>query len=99
MGFKQIRTSDISGATIADDKVITVIVRSEGKQFDATAEELAPIKRLTNVVELELKHPDGRTEEIIANKADFDKVVTPEVLKRADSLRGRRNGYSPRNGD
>ncbi|WP_138443423.1 hypothetical protein [Sinomonas susongensis] len=98
MGFRQIRTSDITGATIDDNKVITVVVRAAGKQFDTTAEEIAPLKRVTNVVQLELKHANGKTEEILVDKADFDKLVTADVLKRADSLRGRRQGYSPKNG-
>lgn len=99
MGYKQIRTSDISGAVLADDQVITVVVRSEGKLFDATKEELTGLKRVTNVVELELRHPDGETEEILVSKADFDKVVTAEVLANADNIRGRRNGYRPPNGE
>lgn len=98
MGYVSRRTSDISGQIIEDDKVITVVVRSAGKLFDATAEELAPLKRVNNVVELELRHPDGKNEEILVNKADFDKLVTPELLEKADSIRGRRNGYRP-NGD
>lgn len=95
MGYVSKRTSDISGEIVAEEAVITVVVRSLGKLFDATAEELTPLKRVTNVVELELRHPDGSSEEIIVTKADFEKVVTPEVLANADSIRGRRNGYRP----
>lgn len=95
MGYKSIRTSDISGNILPDDKVITVVVRSAGKLFDASAEELEGLKRVTNVVELELRHADGSSEEIIVSKGDFDKVVTPEVLAAADNIRGRRNGYKP----
>jgi hypothetical protein len=96
MGYKSIRTSDISGEIVEDDKVVTVVVRSVGKLFDAKAEELEGLKRLTNVVELELRHADGNTEEIIVSKTDFDKVVTAEVLANADSIRGRRNGFTPK---
>lgn len=96
MGYKSIRTSDISGDIVEDDKVVTVVVRSVGKLFDAKAEELEGLKRVTNVVELELRHADGNTEEIIVSKADFDKVVTAEVLANADSIRGRRNGFTPK---
>lgn len=100
MGFVSKRTSDISGAIIDDDQVITVIVRSLDKKFDATAEELSSLKRLTNVIEVELQHPDGREEEIIVNRSEFDKVVTEDVLHRADTVRGRRQGFRPtRNGD
>jgi hypothetical protein len=96
MGYKSIRTSDISGEIVEDDQVVTVVVRSVGKLFDAKAEELAGLKRVTNVVELELRHPDGNSEEIIVSKADFDKVVSEEVLAKADSIRGRRNGFTPK---
>ena len=89
------RTSDISGEIVSDDAVITVVVRSLGKLFDVTAEELLPRKRVTDVVELELRHPDVTSEEVIVTKADFDKLVTPEVLANADSIRGSRIGYRP----
>lgn len=35
MGYKSIRTSDISGDIVEDDQVVTVGVRSVGKLFDA----------------------------------------------------------------
>lgn len=95
MGYKQIRTSDISGQVLADDQVVTVVVRSLGKLFDASAEELAGLKRVTNVVELELRHSNGENEEILVGKSDFDKLITQELLDKADSIRGRRNGYRP----
>lgn len=98
MGYRNIRTSDISGKVLQDDEVVTVVIRSLGKQFDAAPGELAALKPLTNVVEVELRHPDGKTNDFIVSQADFDKVVTPEVLAVADGLRGRRNGYKP-NGD
>lgn len=96
MGYKNIRTSDISGKILEDDQVITVVVRGLGKLFDASADELEGMKRLNNVVEIELRHPDGNTEEFITSKTDFDKVVTPEVLAAADNIRGRRNGFTPK---
>jgi hypothetical protein len=96
VGYKNIRTSDISGKTLEDHEVITVVVRGLGKLFDASKEELDGLKRLNNVVEIELRHPDGNTEEFITSKTDFDKVVTPEVLAAADNIRGRRNGFTPK---
>lgn len=60
MGFVSRRSSEISGQIIDDDQVITVIVRSLDKTFDAAGEELAGLKRLTNVIEVELQHPGGR---------------------------------------
>lgn len=96
VGYKNIRTSDISGKVLDDDQVITVVVRDLGKLFDASAEELAGLKRLTNVVEVELRHPDGKEESFIVSKGDFDKLVTEEVLANADNIRGRRNGFTPK---
>lgn len=47
-----------------------------------------------------MQHPDAREEGIIVNTGEFDKIVTEEVLQRADTVRGRRNGFRPtRNGD
>lgn len=82
MGYKSIRTSDIRGEVVEDDQVVTVVVRAEGKLFDAKPEELAPLKPLTNVVELELRKPDGSSEEVIVSRADFDKVVTLKSSQR-----------------
>lgn len=95
MAFKSIRVSDLTGKELADDDVVTVVVRSENKVFDASAEELASIKRLANVVELELRHANGDTEQVICTQAEFDKVVSADVLAKADSTRGRRTGFSP----
>ncbi len=96
MGYKNIRTSDISGKVLEDDQVITVVLRGLGKLFDASAEELEGLKRLTNVVEVELRHADGKEESFIVSKTEFDKLVTEEVLANADSIRGRRNGFIPK---
>ena len=99
MGFKQIRTSDLTGKELDDAQVVTVLVREAGKLFDASAEELKDLKPVANVMELEYRHADGRTESVLVNKAEFAKVVPAEVLERADSIRGRRSGFSPRNGN
>lgn len=95
VGYKSILTSDISGEVLADDKMITVVIRSERKLFDASDEELTELKRITNVVEIEFRPADGSTEEFIVNISDFEKVVTPEVLAVVDNIRGRRNGFKP----
>lgn len=95
MAYKSIRVSDLSGATLADDQVVTVVVRAAGKLFDASSEELTGLKPLTDVVELEYRYPDGKTQEVIVSKSSFDKLVTPEMLANADSIRGRRNGFRP----
>lgn len=96
MGFRQIRTSDLTGNELKDNEVITVTVKSAGKVFDASAEELAGLKRLNNVVELDLKHPDGTVETVLCSQTEFGKIVTPEKLESFDQSRGRRAGFSPR---
>lgn len=98
MAYRSIRISDISGETLSEDQLVTVVVRSAGKIFDASEQELASLKRLTNVEQLELRHANGKTEEILVDKAEFQKLVTAEVLARADAIRGRRSGFSPKAG-
>jgi hypothetical protein len=95
LAFKSVRVSDLTGKELKDEEVVTVVVRAEGKVFDSSAEELSSIKRLTNVVELELRHANGDTEQIICTQAEFEKVVSADVLAKADSTRGRRTGFSP----
>lgn len=99
MGFKQIRTSDLTGNELKDQDVVTVAVKSAGKVFDASSEELSTLKRLNNVVELELRHPDGNIESVLCSQAEFTKIVPAEKLETFDQLRGRRSGWSPRKGE
>lgn len=94
----QVRTSDVSGDDLADEDVVTVTYRDAEKRFDASKEELAALKRVNNAVSLEYRYPDGTTENVLVNRADFDKLVTPEILEKADSIRGRRSGFRPGNG-
>jgi hypothetical protein len=100
MGFKQVRTSDLSGVDLADDQVVTVVVKThpdalESKIFDASVDELSGLKAMTNLVELELRAPSGVTSSIVVSKTDFAKLVTDEKLEKLDSARGRRTGFRP----
>lgn len=95
MGIRNVRFSDLSGKTLDDETAVTVVVRSAGKLFDADIKELAALRRVTDVVELELRHGDGKVEQILVNQADFNKLVSKEVLAGADTIRGRRRGYKP----
>lgn len=96
MAFRQVRISDLTGNEIKDADVVTVVIRTEGKVFDATAEELSTLKRLSNVVELEYKHPDGSVESVLCTQTEFAKLVPPEKLAGFDAARGRRTGFSPK---
>ena len=100
MGFKTIRTSDLSGVDVADEQLVTVVVRthpdiSETKQFDAAADALSGWKAMTNLVSLELKRPDGRVTELTVTLDAFNKLVPAEVLAGASGTRGRRPGFRP----
>lgn len=95
MGFRQIRTSDLTGEEIKDNEVLTVVVKSASKVFDTTAEEMAGLKRMTNVFELEYRYADKEPETVLCTKAEFEKVVSTEKLESFDSARGRRSGFSP----
>lgn len=98
MAYKQIRTSNLTDRVLKDDEVVMVICREAGKVLDAHPEELAGLKRVSNVVELEFRHPDGRSESVLVSRADYEKVFTKEILDEADNIKGRRKGYSPTNG-
>ena len=98
MGYKSIRTSDISGQDLSDDEVVTVVVKDAGKVFDATKEELASLKPIGNYVELEYRFPDGDVKTVLVSKASFAQLIPDDKLAGFDSHRGRRAGFSPRNG-
>ena len=98
IGFKQIRTSDISGEIIVDAELLTVTVRNEGKVFDCRASELAGLKEMTGLVELEVRAADNTTRRLVVTAKDFYAVVPKEIVDNADSTRGRRSGYRPGSG-
>src|SRR4028118_1500575 len=100
MGYKTIRTSDLTGAVLEAPQVVTVIVRShpqltEPTPFDAGADEVAALRSRQDLVVLELKRADGTGETVICSVEDFDAVVPAEVVRNAPGTRGRRPGYSP----
>lgn len=101
MGFKQIRTSDLTGAVLEDNNVLTVIVKShpdlggENKVFDTSQEELKDLKTVEGLVELEVKDVAGNTHELFVNTAELAKVIPVEKLKSFDNARGRRTGFRP----
>jgi hypothetical protein len=100
IGYRSIRVSDLSGQIIPENEVLTVIVRNhadspENKVFDCTAAELAELQGLDDIVELELKWPNGVTQTVVTTRENFDTVVPPEQLKGFDSARGRRSNYRP----
>lgn len=94
MGFKQIRTSDISGEVLSDEDVVTVVVKNEGKVFDCKADEIKSLKPLNgNIIELEIKRNGDEPQRILVADKDFYAVVPREVVEKADSSRGRRSGF------
>lgn len=93
MGFKQLRTSDLSGEIVEDDKVLTVSV--DGKVFDCTGEELKALKTVEGLLELEVRDSGGQSWTLYATKAEFGKLVTDEKLASFDAVRGRRSGFRP----
>ena len=99
MGYKQLRVSDISGRELTNGEAVTVVVKGAGKVFDAHIDELAPLKGVNNVVELEYRYSNGETKTALVTKTEFNKLITDEQLAGFDSSRGRRSGYSPRTAD
>ena|ERR1700757_4762227 len=95
MGYVQIRTSDLSGAELKDNEVVTVNVIDAGKLFDCHPDELAQLKTLNNVYKLQLRYASGQVADVLVTKAEFEKLVPPEKLESFPSNRGRRPGFSP----
>ena len=102
MGFKNIRTSDLSGDIIPDEKVLTVVIKGhpdldgESKVFDTTGDELAPLKTVTGLVELEVRDTNsGQSWSQYVTKAELAKLVPDEKLRSFDNARGRRTGFRP----
>jgi hypothetical protein len=93
MAYANIRLSDISGAQLQEDKVVVVVV--EGRVLDCAREELAGLKAVANMVELNLRNPDGSTERIICARADWDKLMPKEKFEKLDASRGRRSNFRP----
>lgn len=97
MAFRQIRVSDVSGKELDDAELVTVLVRLDGesKVVDVAAEEIANLKTVNGLVELEIKPANGPERTVFVTKTELGKVIPDEVLKRADSARGRRKNFSP----
>jgi hypothetical protein len=98
MAFRQVRVSDLTGNELADSDVVTVVVKQAGKVFDAARDELVGLKPVTNVQELEYRFPSGEVQTVLVSKVEFSKLVPDEKLETFDSSRGRRSGFSPKNG-
>lgn len=100
MAFRQIRVSDVSGKELTDEELVTVLVRLDGesKVVDLAAEEIANLKTVNGLVELEIKPASGPERTVFVTKAELGKVIPDEVLQKADNARGRRKGFSPSNG-
>ncbi|SNT46520.1 hypothetical protein SAMN05421642_12329 [Rhodococcoides kyotonense] len=97
MGFKQVRTSDISGKELHDDEVINIVVRTHGKlsepkQIDVAEAEIAPLKTTSGLAELEYRRPYGTSTTVFTTETELDNVVPLKVLQDADGIRGRRRG-------
>jgi hypothetical protein len=84
---------------LQDDQVVNVVVRhpdhEEGRQFDASQEELKALKTVGNLVALEYRLADGSSQEVFSTVAEFAKVVPAEKFQTFDQLRGRRKGFRP----
>lgn len=96
MGRKIVPISDISGRDLTDDELVTVVVKSAGRKFDAGRDELAALKTVNNVEELEYQYPNGERQTVLVTKAELNKLVPQEKLESFDSNRGRRTGMSPK---
>ena len=100
MGFKTLRTSDLSGRLLEDEDVVNVVIRAAPgidapKQFDCSWDEIATLVTIADLVSLEVRLPDGTTQELSCTAEEFGKVVPDRVVAEAAGLRGRRPGQRP----
>lgn len=96
--------SDITGTEGDEKDFVTLVVREhpsiqEPKALDVLPDEIAALKGAGDLVMLEVRKPDSTVSQLIVPLADFRKLVKDDALKNARSLRGRRPGFSPRNGN
>ena len=92
--------SDISGTEAADSEFITLIVRHhpatrEAKALDVLPPEIAQFNETSDLVTLEVGNgAEKRT--ILVPLADFRRLVSDDVVRKARPTRGRRPGFSTR---
>ena len=91
--------SDISGVEANEDAFVTLIVRrhkgvDEAKSLDVLPTEIENLKEAADLVTLEIRQ-DGVTRQLVTTLTEFRKLVSDEVVVKAQGLRGRRIGYSP----
>lgn len=101
MAKEQVTRSDVTKNLIPDNEVVNVVVKGhpkldEAKQIDSCAEELAPLKFATGLVEVEFRPASGQNYSRFVTAAELEKVIPLDILQAADGTRGRRPGTSPR---
>lgn len=101
MGFVTRRISDLTGAELSDEQVVSVVIRNhpaadgDNKVFDTSAEELKALKTVDGLIELEVKTNGGTPTTVFCTSAELGKLVTDEKIKGFDSARGRRSNWRP----
>lgn len=97
MAYKTVRLSDVTGAELKDDEVVTLTIRLDDdvKQADTTQEELKTLKTVTGLVEIEVKIAVGEGYRVYATRAELEKWIGADKLKALPGNRGRRPGYKP----
>jgi hypothetical protein len=103
VGFRTIRTSDLSGQVLHDGEVVNVVVRvapglTEAKQFDCSAAEIDQLVAINDLVRLEVRGSDGKVAEVACTAEEFAKVVDAKTLAGLSGVRGRRPGQRAGNG-
>ncbi|GAA1099651.1 hypothetical protein GCM10009648_43850 [Tsukamurella spumae] len=94
------RVSDVSGEELDEGTYVNIVVKNhddldEPKQIDVSEVEAKSIKTVSGLVELEFRAANGDSRTVFATKTELAKVVSVDILKRADGTRGRRKGYRP----
>lgn len=93
--------SDASGEPIPTGEAVNLVVKNhskldEAKQIDLSKAELQTIKLVSGVIPVEVRPEVGEDYIVFVTETELGKVIPLDVLQKADGIRGRRSGTSPR---
>ena len=98
MAVKSVMISDLSGAEGNEDDFTTLTVRAhpalnddEVKALDVLPAEVANLREAKDLVVVELGR-NGDKRQLVVTLAEFRKVCSDDVVKKARGNRGRRPG-------
>lgn len=103
LAIVQKRASDLTGVEGPDTDFCTVVVRSfpgldRSVRLDVLPSEIKDLKSAGDIVQLEVKNPNGEVIELVVTLAELKKVAPniEKIVQAAPGTRGRVPGFSPK---